>query len=87
MHILRFTAEWCGPCKKMKPVLDKIVGEHPDVTILVRDIETEFGRAAAEMYDVTGVPTLIKIDADGNETARLVGAHPKGKVEKHFEIA
>lgn len=86
MRLIRFTAEWCGPCKKLKPIMDKIQQEHPDLQVDVVDIDTPDGRMAAAGFNVSGVPTLIKVDHLQNEVARLVGAHPKGKIEKHFEI-
>jgi thioredoxin 1 len=76
MKLIHFTAEWCGPCKMMKPVIAEIVEENPDIEYVAVDIDNN--RDLALQYDVMGVPTFI-IEQDDVITNRFSGAMTKGK--------
>jgi len=72
--ILYFTADWCQPCKKVKPIVEELNREYfPGIFQIVDvDIENEM----AKTFEIRSVPTFILFE-DGNEIKRLVGAQTK----------
>src|SRR5919106_4049856 len=78
--IVDFWAEWCGPCHRVAPVLDKIVEERSgEVTLVKVNIDEEQG--LAQRYGVMSIPTMI-LFKDGAPAAAAVGALPKAALER-----
>jgi thioredoxin 1 len=67
-QVLYFSAEWCGPCKIIKPQMEQLSGIIP-----IRFIDVDRDKTAVDKYGVKNVPTVIMIDQQGNVTGRLVG--------------
>lgn len=55
--LLYFTAKWCTPCKHVKPLLNEVVTEFPDVQVQLVDIDEQ--REVVRQYQVMSVPTLV----------------------------
>lgn len=73
--LVDFWAAWCGPCLKLSPVLDEIAEEHPEYAIVKVDIEA--APDLALKYQVTGVPRILVLDANGEVRSDFVGPKPK----------
>ena len=76
--IADFNADWCGPCKMLKPVLEEIESERRDVKFVSINIDDE--DLIAEDYEVFSIPCLIAFKG-GKEVARSVGLKPKAAIE------
>ena len=75
--LVDFNATWCGPCRMLKPTLDQIAAERPDVAVLGVDIDENMD--LAEEYGVFSIPCLV-LFKDGAEVDRSVGLVPKEAV-------
>lgn len=69
--IADFWATWCGPCKMIAPMIERLNEELPDVTFAKINIDEVLD--IPEKYNVRGIPTLIKFK-DGNLDSLRVGA-------------
>ena len=76
--VIRFTASWCQPCKAMANILEEINSPIPIEVVVDIDVHQE----VAIEYGIRGVPTLVKVDNNGNITGRMVGVKAKNLVEE-----
>ena len=76
--LVDFNATWCGPCRMLKPTLDQVAAERPDVTVVGVDIDENMD--LAEEYGVFSIPCLV-LFRDGAEADRSVGLVPKESIE------
>ena len=75
--LVDFYAQWCGPCKMLRPIIDEIAGENSTVKFVSIDIDEEI--KLAEEYNVSSVPCLVLFEK-GNEVKRSVGLISKDDI-------
>lgn len=76
--IVDFWAPWCGPCRMVAPVLDKIAKEYAG-KLLVAKVNTDENSENAIKYGVQGIPTMLFISG-GKVVHRQVGALPEKNI-------
>ena len=69
-HVLYFTAEWCNPCQRTRPITDELKREGI-IDFLYVDVDTEI--ELSEDFGIKSIPTYILIK-DGIEVKRMSGA-------------
>ena len=75
--LVDFNATWCGPCRMLKPTLDAVAAERPDVKFVAVDIDDN--SELAEEYEIFSIPCLI-LFKDGMEADRSVGLIPRERL-------
>ncbi|HAQ60948.1 TPA: thiol reductase thioredoxin [Candidatus Delongbacteria bacterium] len=78
LTIVKFGAEWCGPCKKLDPIIDEIVKDNGDVKVCYVDIDHD-GELAAE-YGILSVPSTLFFK-QGKVMSSIIGLVPKAKLQ------
>lgn len=73
--LVDFSAEWCGPCKALAPILKQVKDELGDVVKIIK-IDVDKNPSIASQYKVMGVPTLILFH-EGKQVWRQSGVQPK----------
>lgn len=78
--IVDFFATWCGPCKMLSPILEKVEEDSKgDFNIVKIDVDESYD--VAKKYGIMSVPTMI-IFKDGDEQEKIVGLRQKNQIEE-----
>ena len=81
--VVDFWAPWCGPCRKLSPVLDEIKEEFGDKVKFVKVNADENLKVATE-YSISGLPSLLFFK-QGEPVERLVGLMSKSSIVSNIE--
>ncbi|MBX0305814.1 thioredoxin [Haloarcula salinisoli] len=74
--LVDFYADWCGPCKMLEPVVERLAAE---TDAIVAKVDVDANQQLASDYGVRGVPTLV-LFADGTQVEEVVGVQPEDQL-------
>jgi thioredoxin 1 len=87
--LVDFWAPWCGPCKMLAPVVEKVAAAHEGKVRFVK-LNTDENPSLSGEYHIQGIPCLI-LFKDGKPVDRIVGFVPEREIssmlQKHLAVA
>lgn len=83
--LVDFYADWCGPCRMMTPVLEKVAKDMKGKATIGK-LDIDKAQKIASQFQVTSIPTLI-LYKEGKEVGRLVGLRDAATVKNFIEGA
>lgn len=81
--VLKFSADWCSPCKQMTVQMNRLQPEFSLNNELV-NVDVDSDSVSAKKYNIRSIPTLIKLNEAGEEIARSTGSMTDKKLVDFF---
>ena len=75
--LIDFFAKWCGPCRRMMPIIEQLAEEQTDIKVVKVDVDEQPELAA--QFGIISIPTLV-VMKDGKITNQVLGARPKHEI-------
>ncbi len=82
-HVLYFTADWCNPCKKVKPIVEELNHEQIVAKFFIIDADSE--QEMVSDFGIKSIPTFVLIE-NNVETNRVTGAQTREQLENFIGL-
>lgn len=83
LTVVDFWAPWCGPCKMMAPIMEKLEGQYGNQIKFVK-MNVDGNQEIAQQYKVMSIPSLV-LFRDGVAKEKVTGVYPEAKLAHYFE--
>lgn len=81
--VVDFYADWCGPCKKVAPIMEKLAKEY-DGKIVIYKVNTDHNRELSSVFGIRSIPSILFIPKEG-QPAMQPGAMSEAQYKEIFE--
>lgn len=81
--LVDFWASWCGPCKKVGPIVDELADEMSDTVKIVK-VNVEQNQEVAQEFGIMKIPTMILFE-NGEELNSIIGGQSKSALKRFIE--
>ena len=82
--LVDFWAPWCGPCRLVGPVLEKLSSEYTHKLVFSK-LNVDNSQEIAAQHDVRGIPCMI-IFRNGKEAERIIGSYPETQLRSKIDL-
>ena len=82
--LIDFWAEWCGPCKALAPMLEKVAGEYADKGVVLKKVDVDAEKFIAAQFQVQSIPTVYAM-FQGQPVADLTNARSESQLKQTLD--